>query len=276
MAGFHAGIDAGDDVAITGRSDACALARTSPAPQTPIGPVWACAASVVIGLCLPQAVLADSVSPILIPGFSVSSASLIFVLLAAPLATILEVPYVSTAGLRDRVWRRTLEANVISTGIGFFLPLSYMADRIVDFNVLVAAAIALSIATEGLYLAWKAKWRLNWGWLAVGNVTSSVVLLWLSSFWAVAMDRAPESLRELGATADYSWYRHDYYIGCVNAALVDDERIRQWVPHLKALRARTISLSGSRVTDEGLKSLMEVPTLTWLDSAGCRGYTTRD
>jgi hypothetical protein len=188
---------------------------------------------------------------------------LVFVVLATLLAAVIEVPYVSRAGVQERVWRRTFTANVISTVVGVFFP-AYVAAHSEHTDIFIAAAIALSILVEGAYLSWAASLRLNWGWLIVGNVTSSVVLLWLSSIWAVSMDRAPDELRNLGARVYYSWYQQQHIVNCVNPALVDDATVKQWVPHLNALRVRHLDLSNSKVTDGGLGFLAEVPTLTAL------------
>lgn len=206
---------------------------------------------------------ADSISPILIPGFSTSSAGLFTIILATLLAMLIEVPYVSMAGVQERVWRRTLVANCISTFFGIFFP-AYVAARSEHFNLYLAAAVVLSILTEGAYLCWAASKRLNWGWLIVGNTTSALVLLWLSSLWAVSMDRSPDALRDLGADVYYSWYQRQHNVSCVNPDLVDDAKIKQWVPYLKELHVRYLDISDSKVTDEGLVILAEVPTLTRL------------
>lgn len=206
---------------------------------------------------------ADSLSPLLIPGFATSSAGWGFVILATLLAALIEIPYVARAGVQDRVWRRTLLANVISTVGGIFFP-AYLAAHSDHTDVYIAVAVALSILIEGTYLCWTAARRLNWGWLAMGSLTSSIALLWLSSIWVVSMDRTPDALRDLGAKVDYSWYRRTYQVGCVNAGFVDDATLEQWVPHLNALGVRYLDLSRSVVTDKGLMALTKVPTLTWL------------
>ena len=108
--------------------------------------------------------------------------------MATLLATLIEIPSVARAGVKERVWRRSLLANVISTVVGIFFP-AYLAASSEHIDIFIALAVVLSILIEGAYLTWAVSRRLNWGWLTVGNVTSAVVLLWLSSVWAVSVDK---------------------------------------------------------------------------------------
>jgi hypothetical protein len=214
----------------------------------------------VLSLFCTGTAYADSLAPLLIPGFSTSSVNWIFLIPTILLVTVLEVPYVYLAGVRERTWRRTLIANVISTAAGIVFP----AYSQINYDLLVVAAIVLTIFVEGLYLSFKASARLNWGWVAVGNITSSVVLMFISSFLFVAIDRAPNSLRDLGAHVYFSWYTKDYRVSCVNPGNVTDATLKQWVPHLEKLRVRALDLNDSQVTDNGLSQLATVSTLLHL------------
>ena len=214
----------------------------------------------VVSLFCTATAYADSLAPLLIPGFSTSSVNWLYLIPTILLVTVLEVPYVYLAGVRERTWRHTLFANVISTAAGIVFP----AYANINHDLLVVAAIVLTIVVEGVYLSFKASARLNWGWVAVGNITSSVVLIFISSSLFVAIDRAPDSLRDLGAEVHFSWYSKDFRVSCVNPDNVTDATLKQWIPHLEKLRVRTLDLNDSQVTDDGLSQLATVSTLLHL------------
>jgi hypothetical protein len=102
---------------------------------------------------------------------------------ATVLAAIIERPFVTRAGVSRHALWYSLQANFLSLLIGYAtMPCAVQA--IFDIGPLWSLiAIIISIVSEGVYYQqrWVPGEELKWGWVAVANIVSSVVLLLLPS-----------------------------------------------------------------------------------------------
>jgi hypothetical protein len=111
------------------------------------------------------------------------------------LASVLERPFVSRAGVPESAFWYSLQANFISLAIGYVslplaVPLIYSAFGL--FWCMIAFGI--SVVSEGSYYqrcAIIAPQTLRWGWVVVANFLSSFVLLLLPTIALVLKEANP-------------------------------------------------------------------------------------
>ncbi|HEV2949273.1 MAG TPA: hypothetical protein VGX70_18000 [Gemmataceae bacterium] len=123
---------------------------------------------------------------------------------ATVLAAIIERPFVTRAGVTRHALWYSFQANFLSLLIGYAtMPCAVQA--IFDIGPLWSLiAITISIVSEGVYYQqrWVPGEELKWGWVAVANIISSVVLLLLPSIALSIKSGKPDLERGLDPYQD--------------------------------------------------------------------------
>jgi hypothetical protein len=120
------------------------------------------------------------------------------------LAAVIERPFVTRAGVTKHALWYSLQANFLSLLIGY-ATIPCAAHAIFDTGPLWSLfAITASIVSEGVYYQqrWVPGEELKWGWVAVGNIVSSVVLLLLPPIALAVKSGQPDLERLLDPYQD--------------------------------------------------------------------------
>lgn len=127
--------------------------------------------------------LANFVSVVVcfVPGFQ--TLSLWYALPLSVLAAALERPFVTRAGVSRHAFCASLQANAVSTLIGFLFVLAAHAAVHSSYGLLwILFAVSVSITAEGFYylvMAIPRGGELKWRWIIAGNLFSSVAILFV-------------------------------------------------------------------------------------------------
>lgn len=120
-----------------------------------------------------------SVTVCFVPGFQ--AISLWYALPLSVLAAALERPFVTRAGVPRYAFCASLQANAISTLIGFlFVTVAYASLQGGYGDVWILFSVLVSIVTEGFYYLMFAVPQggvLKWRWIVGGNLCSAFVIL---------------------------------------------------------------------------------------------------
>ena len=134
----------------------------------------------VLGLC--DIAQANSISPYVYFWPGVISITVIYAFPASVLAALLERPFLTIAGIKNRTLVWSLRANFYSTLVGLLLiPLGSQA--LYTIGVLwCVIAFGVSCLTEVTYLRLRAHQQFAWRWVVGGNAVSSLVLMVVPPF----------------------------------------------------------------------------------------------
>lgn len=120
---------------------------------------------------------ANSLSPYVYFWPGVVSITLVYAFPASLLASFLERPFLTAAGIRHRPLVLSLRANFLSTVVGILLvPIGYPALYMLG-PLWCVIAFFVSCLVEFRYLRSKVEQAIAWGWVVGGNAVSSVVLM---------------------------------------------------------------------------------------------------
>jgi hypothetical protein len=123
---------------------------------------------------------------------------------ASILAAIIERPFVQRAGVPHAIWF-SLQANFLSLLLGFVLVFAFAWSHYVLSLLWCLLAVAMSIVCEGGYyraFAFQRDRKLGWGWIAWGNLASSLVLGSISMSAEIVGDLCRLLARDIEPYAD--------------------------------------------------------------------------
>jgi hypothetical protein len=128
------------------------------------------------------------------------------------LAAFVERPFYSLAGVRRHAIWYSLQANLVSLGVGFVATLTatFVTDAAGNYSAIFEVwpffAVCVSIAVERWYLQRRARPDIvKWGWTALGNILSAALcvgILYLVVYLRVALPELRYALRP------YAWPLH--------------------------------------------------------------------
>jgi hypothetical protein len=159
----------------------------------------------VLVTAMPTIAAANVIAPaaLFLPG--VYSLLPVYALPASVLAAVVERRFLERAGLESRSLPAALQANLVTTLLGFLLmPIGYVLVYSC-FPLVTLAAVAVSCWVELKFLTWRTGQRLDRSWLIAGNLTSALVLFGVSLMATFVEERQKVWARQMNAIDDDLW-----------------------------------------------------------------------